>query len=122
VALYVIFDLHPVLLALAGTPMPTGVAHAAHLGGLAFGYIYWRQGLRLEDYWRRIAGFRWDRVFGSRRKIRLFSAQKEPPDDLDAKIDAVLQKILDRGEASLSDEDREVLRIVSQRHRKRTQS
>ena len=42
VLIYVIFDLHPVLLALAGTPQNTGIANAAHLGGAAFGYLYWR--------------------------------------------------------------------------------
>ncbi len=48
VCLYVIFDLHPVLLALAGDRQFTGVAHAAHLGGLAFGFLYWKRGWRLE--------------------------------------------------------------------------
>ena len=47
-SLYVLYDLHPVLLALAGDRLFTGVAHAGHLGGLAFGYVYWRLGLRLE--------------------------------------------------------------------------
>src|SRR5699024_6909026 len=41
--LYVILDLHPVLLVLAGEPNQSGVAHAAHLGGLAFGFFYWQQ-------------------------------------------------------------------------------
>jgi hypothetical protein len=116
----VIFDLHPVLLALAGTPLPTGIAHAAHLGGLAFGYIYWRQGLRLEKYWERLPRIRWDRLVGPRRKIRLFVPPKEPVSSEDEeKLDAVLQKILKQGEASLSDEDREVLRSASERYRKR---
>jgi membrane associated rhomboid family serine protease len=120
VAFYVIFDLHPVLLALAGTPLPTGIAHAAHLGGLAFGYIYWRQGLRLEKYWERLPRIRWDRLVGPRRKIRLFVPPKEPVSSEDEeKLDAVLQKILKQGEASLSDEDREVLRSASERYRKR---
>ena len=61
VALYIIIDLHPVLLALLGTPMYTGVANAAHLGGAAFGFLYWRYHLRLEDAWDRMArlGYRW---------------------------------------------------------------
>src|SRR5690349_17372006 len=45
---YVLYDLHPVLLQLAGDQVFTGVAHAGHLGGLAFGFVYWRLGLRLE--------------------------------------------------------------------------
>ena len=36
---YMLYDLHPVLLALAGDQMFSGVAHASHLGGLAFGFL-----------------------------------------------------------------------------------
>ena len=52
---YMLYDLHPVLLALAGDPMYSGVAHASHLGGLAFGFLYWRFGWRLEPILDRIA-------------------------------------------------------------------
>ena len=52
--LYMLYDLHPVLMALAGDPMFTGVAHASHLGGLAFGFLYWRFGWRLEPILDRI--------------------------------------------------------------------
>src|SRR5207237_6940282 len=48
-SVYVLYDLHPVLLQLAGDQIFTGVAHAGHLGGLAFGFLYWRLGLRLES-------------------------------------------------------------------------
>src|SRR5262249_21647442 len=54
-SLYVIFDLHPVLLALAsGQPTFTGVAHAGHLGGLAFGFLYYKSGVRLETPFERV--------------------------------------------------------------------
>src|SRR5262245_17561183 len=53
-SLYVIFDLHPVLLALAsGQQVFTGVAHAGHLGGLAFGFLYYKSGVRLETPFER---------------------------------------------------------------------
>lgn len=45
--LYAIYDTHPVLLALAGQPQATGVAHAGHLGGLVFGLVYWKLQIRL---------------------------------------------------------------------------
>ena len=54
VGVYMIYDLHPVLLAMAGDPMFTGVAHASHLGGLAFGFLYWRFGWRLEPILDRV--------------------------------------------------------------------
>src|SRR5207248_10466 len=47
-SIYVLYDLHPVLLALSGDRLYTGVAHAGHLGGLAFGLLYWKLGVRLE--------------------------------------------------------------------------
>jgi membrane associated rhomboid family serine protease len=58
---YVIWDLHPVLLALAGDRLYTGVAHSAHLGGLAFGFLYWMYGWRLDPLVERIPwlGPRW---------------------------------------------------------------
>jgi len=55
VLIYVIFDLHPVLLALSGTVTHTGIAHAAHLGGLLFGYVYYKQNWRLLPYWNRVS-------------------------------------------------------------------
>src|SRR5204863_317405 len=45
---YLIYDLHPVLLALSGDRFSTGIAHAAHLGGLAFGFAYAKFDWRLE--------------------------------------------------------------------------
>ena len=42
VLVYVIFDLHPVLLALAGTPQNAGSSPTPRtFGGAAFGYLYW---------------------------------------------------------------------------------
>ena len=118
VALYVIFDLHPVLLALAGDQMGSGVAHAAHLGGLAFGFIYWKQSLRLEPLWDGLRRWRWPRWFGPRRNIRLFKPRETLEDDLDELVDDILIKVHEQGEASLTDAEREVLRIAGQRYRR----
>lgn len=120
VALYVIFDLHPVLLALAGTPEYSGVAHAAHLGGLAFGFVYWRYGLRLEDHWNGMRRLRMPRWFGPRRNIRLYRPPETPPQtDLESLVDKILQKIHDQGEASLTDVERDVLRLASEKYKAR---
>ena len=43
----ILYDLYPVVLELTGRPDDSGVAHAAHLGGLAFGYLYYRYDLNL---------------------------------------------------------------------------
>ncbi len=50
VLFYLIWDLHPVLLALSGDRFFTGVASSAHLGGLAFGFVYARCDWRLESF------------------------------------------------------------------------
>lgn len=120
VALYVIFDLHPVLLALAGTPAYSGVAHAAHLGGLAFGFVYWRYGLRLEKYWARLRQIRLPRWFGPRRHIHLYEPpQKAERDNLDTLVDKILEKIHEEGEESLTDVERDILGMASKKYAKR---
>src|SRR5262245_35795734 len=47
-ALFVIWDLHPLLLMLSGDDIRTGIGHAAHLGGLLFGFLYFRFQWRLD--------------------------------------------------------------------------
>jgi membrane associated rhomboid family serine protease len=117
VALIVIFDLHPLLLTLSGQGIGTGVAHAAHLGGLAFGFLYWRKDLRLEPLWDRLRRRQWPRWFGPRRNIRLFKPKESAADDLDALTDKILAKIHEQGEASLTDIERETLQLASRRYR-----
>jgi membrane associated rhomboid family serine protease len=118
VALYVIVDLHPVLLALAGDKTYSGVAHAAHLGGLAFGFLYWRRNLRLEPVWENLRRRRWPRWFGPRRAIRLYKPPARTDDELDGLVDAILSKVHEEGEASLTDVEREVLQIAGERYRR----
>jgi membrane associated rhomboid family serine protease len=122
IVLYVIFDLHPVLLALAGDRTFTGVAHAAHLGGLAFGFAYWKFNLRLEPFAERLRPPRWKRLLRSRPSLRVVHPvpEDEPP-DMDAQVDDILRKIHDQGEASLTDRERQILTTASQRYQKRNQ-
>ena len=119
VVIYVIFDLHPVLLALSGTPTYTGVANAAHLGGAAFGFLYWRYGLRLEDLWNRVTHLRY-RV-RLNRSVRLYQPRsKSKRNDLDALVDEILQKVHEQGESSLTDVERKVLRTAANRYKGRS--
>jgi hypothetical protein len=110
-ALYVLYDVHPVLLQLAGDQVFTGVANAGHLGGLAFGFVYWRLGLRLEAVVDRIPT-------GSRRRRRwrepvvlAYSHEDAAPerDDLADRLDEVLRKISEQGKDALTDDERTVL-------------
>ena len=119
VGLFIIVDLFPVLQSLGGRMTGDNVAHSAHLGGVAFGYLYFKYRLRLE--WL-FGGFKLpdfsSRRSASRGNLRLY----EPPsaEDLDAKVDAILEKISQSGEASLTDQEREILKTASHRYKKRS--
>ena len=120
VAIYLVVDLYPVLLALGGDRVGDGVAHTAHLGGLAFGYLYYKFQWRFERMFgnfklpeMKSSGGRSGRV--SRGNLKLY----EPPENIDAKVDEILEKISRSGEASLTDQEREVLKAASRRYKKR---
>ena len=117
VGIFIIVDLFPVLQSLGGRMTGDNVAHSAHLGGLAFGYLYFKFQLRFE---RLFSGFRLPDMSSkrsvSRGNLRLY----EPPDNFDAAVDEILQKISKEGEASLSDQEREILKTASQRYKKRS--
>jgi membrane associated rhomboid family serine protease len=101
----------------------SGVAHVAHLGGAAFGILYFKLNLRIDRFWTRFRLPRFDRTFGSRRKVRLHqpppSEEPEPRDDFNERVDAILKKISEQGEASLTDEERDLLKTASRRYRRR---
>jgi len=118
-SVYVLYDLHPVLLALAGDRMFfTRVAHASHLGGLAFGFLYWRFGWRLEpiyDRIRRATPTATRRATPLRRPVVLPFPKRD--DDLSERVDEILKKISDEGKDSLTDEERDILIEASAKYR-----
>jgi membrane associated rhomboid family serine protease len=120
VLIYVVFDLLPVLRALNGDGGTDGVAHAAHLGGLAFGFAYYYFGLRLDRGWDVLHRLRAPRIRMRRppESVRLYDPSEEDhSENLDVKVDAILEKIQAHGEASLTDQERDVLRRASQRYK-----
>jgi membrane associated rhomboid family serine protease len=120
VAAYVFFDLLPVLQALAGGAGRDNVAHSAHLGGLAFGFLYKKYNWRLSQFFSGVSLPNWRRMVGPRRKFRIYKPTSSEHDtDLGAKVDAVLEKISREGEQSLSDREREILKTASQRYKNR---
>lgn len=123
VLIYLVFDLWPVLGALGAGSRSDGVAHAAHLGGLAFGFLYQRFGLRLDRFGN---GFKWlqsTRIRMRKRpeSVRLYEPSSPSSEtlspNLDVQVDAILEKIQAHGEASLTDRERDVLRMASQRYK-----
>ena len=138
---YVIFDLHPVLLALSGTTVHTGVAHAAHLGGLLFGFLYYRNDWRLLPYWNGVAQLARG-VGGTNARIRKSNLRVYSEDDdyeidrepeprnehaertradqrFDEQLDDVLKKITESGQDSLTPREKRILLQGSQRYRNR---
>lgn len=94
------------------------IAHAAHLGGAAFGYFYYRHQLRLSPLASGLSNL--SSPFGNmKRKYRQHQTRKqlqvfEPNDDeLRQQVDDILAKIQEQGEASLTDEERETLERAS---------
>jgi membrane associated rhomboid family serine protease len=117
-SIYVLYDLHPVLLALAGERMFTGVAHGSHLGGLVFGFLYWKSGWRLEPLLDRILPAR----PGGKSKPRVLREpviRKFVPrgSDLTDRVDEVLKKISEQGTASLTDAERDLLIEAAAKYR-----
>jgi membrane associated rhomboid family serine protease len=116
--IYVLYDLHPVLLTLSGDQVFTGIAHAGHLGGLAFGLLYWQLGVRLE------APF--GRGGGPRRLVRRPPRPGAEPallarpqrDILNEQVDEILRKISEQGQASLTEQEQALLKQASVKYRR----
>lgn len=121
---YVIFNLQPVLLELGGGGHGGNVANSAHLGGLLLGYLYARYDWRFDRFsipWKR---YTWSNV-QRRRNIRIY--REDPPappprvDNLQARMDEVLDKIKLHGQDSLTAEERDILMQASKHFRERNQ-
>lgn len=138
--IYLVYDLHPILLAINEPSGIMGrVGCAAHLGGAAFGAIYFYRSWRLTPLWNRLrrksSSSRWethtvrrparsvvpfdrgtlDASRGEPTKARIDPATKK----LEAQLDQVLEKIQESGRDSLSEEEIHVLEQASQKYRDR---
>jgi len=134
VLLYVLYDLHPVLLALSGNKQHTGIAHAAHLGGLAFGFLYWKMNWRLEHVWNKLRLPRFGRTVGARGNVRLHQPSVDRPassrgsttrpsnvrrEQSESAVDDILRKISQSGRESLTEQEEETLKQASEKYRDR---
>ncbi len=124
VVLYVIYESFPVLKLLAGEEMMTGVAHAAHLGGFAFGWLYWKFHWQLAPALARLPQPRlwWRRTVGPQRHFKVVRPDDdEPPSDasFEERLDAVLAKLHEYGRDSLTPNELSILEEGSRRFRTR---
>ena len=115
---------------LIGRSMPAearerGVASAAHLGGLLFGYLYYRFGWQILQWFPTSAG----RTSRPRPRLKLYDPEpkeavttaprRSTDEHLEAQMDSILEKIARVGMAGLTDKEREILNKASEEIRRR---
>jgi membrane associated rhomboid family serine protease len=108
----------------------TEVAVTVHLGGAAFAFLYYKFQWRLLDLWPNLKAWKRQR---SRPRLRVFHGEEETPspvpvpsppledldEQLEAKLDAVLEKVARSGQASLTDSERQILLRASEIYKRR---
>ena len=110
--------------------MDSGVAVSVHLAGAGFGALYYQTGLRVLNM---LPSFRSRPRMRSRPRLRVYREEEaETPqpvhaaapspdvdEQLEAKLDAVLEKVARSGQASLTESERQILLRASEIYKKR---
>ena len=95
------------------SPGDSGVSHFAHLGGMAFGFIFLRSPLAKGSIGGGKGLFGGGRFVGSlRRRIETAWSDRD-----DKRMDDLLKKVNEKGIQSLSDEEKQFLHQMSRRKR-----
>lgn len=125
--IYVLIDLIPTLRMLTGDAQMIAArarmqgasltAHSAHLGGLLFGFLYFRWNMRITHWWDLFAG-RLPSLTRKKSGLRVFNPGPTPEPDLSDKVDDILAKISREGESSLTARERHILTQASRQLRK----
>lgn len=120
VALYAAMDLLPVLQSLQGERVLTGVAHAAHLLGIAFGLLYRHYRWHLSSLINLSAIGNLSRRWRQRRVRQTLKVYEPEPDvNLDVEVDRILAKIHEQGSSSLTEREQAILTKASQQYKNR---
>ncbi len=121
-------DIFPMIHQLTGRGPGSNIAHAAHLGGMIFGVLYARNRWEILSWFhsRRRSGIK--NPFKKRPNLKVLNptadddyeeADNTIPPAVEARLDRLLEKILEQGESSLTDEERQFLSDVSRRYKNR---
>jgi membrane associated rhomboid family serine protease len=107
----------------------TGIAVSVHLAGAGFAYAYYKRNWRLLDLWATVASW-WQRR--RRPRLRVYPddepttpvavpgpSSRDVDEHLEAKVDAVLEKVSRHGQDSLTDSEREILFRASEVYKKK---
>jgi len=92
------------------------IAFTAHLAGALFGLVYYKFNWRVGSWIARIGAYK------PRRKPRLRVHEPDEPDEEDElgqKVDAILQKIQEQGQDSLTWSERRLLEKASRRYQQK---
>ena len=96
----------------------SNVAFTAHLGGAAFGFLYYKWGLRLERW---LPGLNWSPSLRRRPKLRVLDPDSVEPDSTESRVDEILKKIQEHGQDSLTRGERRILEEASREYQRRRQ-
>jgi membrane associated rhomboid family serine protease len=107
----------------------TGTAVTGHLGGAAFGFVYYRMQWKLSSMFSGIKSMQWRKP---RTRLRVYREEEEPEpaimtqpprrdsdEMLEAKLDAVLEKVARSGQASLSESEKQILLRASEIYKRK---
>ncbi len=105
-----------------------GVAHSAHLGGMVFGLLYFKYSWHLSNYIPSQFSAKKLTRFKRKPKLRVHhppaseemevaQARQPIPPEVVRRVDELLEKISQSGEASLTSEEREFLHESSRKYR-----
>jgi membrane associated rhomboid family serine protease len=107
----------------------TGTAVTVHLGGAAFGLGYYKSQVRLLSFWSSLRSWQRKR---SRPPLRVYREEpvaapargpaprtREVDETMEARVDAVLEKVARSGQASLTEDERQILLRASEVYKRR---
>jgi membrane associated rhomboid family serine protease len=129
--MFVLYDSHAFL-----TGAPNGVAVSVHLAGAAFSFVYYKLEWRLMSFWPGLPSLRSWKQQLSRPRLRVYREEAPTPpqpvsvaappaagpdvdEQLEAKLDAVLEKVARFGQHSLTEGERQILFRASEVYKKR---
>ena len=105
---------------------PTSVAVTVHLAGAFFGFLYFRRHWRLMTFWPNWKSWRKQQ---RRPRLRVYHEDSVPvapaapvheaDEHLEAKLDAVLQKVAEKGQDSLTENEKKILIQASEIYKRR---
>ena len=120
----VIMDVYPILLEILSGRAVAGdnIAHTCHLGGFLFGWIYFKRQFRLSSLVNGVGlGQFKSKVKARKSDLKIFSPPAEtksrPKEVSREQLDAILEKISQEGEESLTDAERAFLTEASEQYK-----